>query len=106
MVVSRSKPLSIATECARENASSESTSKLRRDTTMLRLHTFLAVTGCLIALQWLDWWTFLMSLALLSSLALHFYAVTEAHASQPESRDPAQRGKSKSAESSHLSRTG
>jgi hypothetical protein len=106
MVVSRSKPLSIATTCARENADSKNTSNVRDHTTMIHFHTFLAVMGCLVALEWLHWWTFLMSLALLSSLALHFFAVTVAHASQSVSRDPSHEGTSKSAESSHLSRTG
>ena len=106
MVASRSKPLSIATACAGKNADSKSTLKVRDGATMVHLHTFLAVMGCLVALQWLYWWTFLMSLALLSSLALHFYAVTEAHASQSVSRDPSHKGTSKSAEVSHLSRTG
>ncbi len=106
MVASASNPLSIATACARQNPDSKSSSKERVDAMVIHLHTFLAVIGCLVALQWLYWWTFLMSMALLSSLALRCFAVTEAHASQSVSQDHRHRANSKSAESSHLSRTG
>ena len=72
----------------------------------IHLHTFLAVMACLVALQWLNGWTFLMALALLSSLALHFYVVTEPRASRSVTRDPSHKGTAEPAESSHLSRTG
>jgi len=39
----------------------------------LRLQTGITLVACLIALQWLDWWTFFVALALVTALGVRFY---------------------------------
>jgi hypothetical protein len=46
----------------------------------MHVHAWLAVVGCLVASQWLQWWTFFVALTLVTSLGLRFYLVTQARA--------------------------
>jgi hypothetical protein len=67
----------------REHSGSERTEVRRHDVPM-RFHTCLAVVCCLVALQWLHWWTFLIAMTLIASLGIR-YSLVSLHRDTPGS---------------------
>ena len=57
---------------------------VRRHEVTKRFHACLVVICCLVALQWLHWWTFLIAITMISSLGMRFY-LASLHRDMPRS---------------------